>query len=98
MYSILTGMIVRRLGRRGDAPNPHAIHSQGLRHPHSPAPPHHCHERSVFLVATLQDLDPVESVDDVGQHVRSHRLYALDVLEEEELSYELGILGCLHGS
>lgn len=36
--------VVRRLRRRSHPAHPHAIHSQGLCHPHLTAPPHYRHE------------------------------------------------------
>lgn len=84
---------VWRLSRRSYSPHPHAIHSQGLCHPHSSTPSHHGTQRRVLLLAAIQELDPVEPVGNVGVALWSHRIHAFDVLEEEELPYELGLLG-----
>lgn len=48
--AMLTGITVWRLSRRSHPPYPHAVHSQGLRHPHSPAAVHDRSERCQLLL------------------------------------------------
>jgi hypothetical protein len=77
--------VVRRLCRRSNPPDPHAVHPQGLRHPHHANPPHHCPQLDQFLLGLLQDMDSKQPVDDVGQHIWRNRLHATHILEAQEL-------------
>lgn len=42
-------------------------------------------------------MDSEQPVDDVGVAIRSDWIHALDVLEEEELSDEFGVLDWVYG-
>lgn len=77
--------VVRRLCRRSHPPDPHAVHPQGLRHPHNANPPHHCPQLHQLLLRVVQEMDSKQSVDDVGQHLRRNRIHATHILEAQEL-------------
>jgi hypothetical protein len=89
---------VRWLCRRGNTPDPHAVHPKGLRHPHYANPPHHCPQLHQLLLGLVQELDSKQPVDDVGQHLRRNRLYAAHILEAQELCKYTDISRVLAGN
>ena len=80
-----TYSLVRRLRRGSNSPDPHAIHSQGLRDPDPANPPHDSSELDQLFLGTVQEMDPDQPVDDVGQLVRRNWLHAAHLLEAQEL-------------